>query len=280
MLRERRVAVSLQRSVAVSRLASCEIAAAAVAADQPIAPIRRRRCARPRTHGGWPNSAAIGHSACAASSRQRYRFHQPLRSETKCSSPSGDHTRLLHRFAAAAGDAPRSAAGRRRRQSASHSSRTVPRHVGMVPGSARRAGVPSRAQARRGVEVAAVDAAPARRAHRRRRAGRRWCSPARRRRDGPRARTTAVRGGGSTQKSRVTQRGLGRDRRGAAAGVDAVNALVVETAEAERAASPAKAPPPYSCTRAAHVQRRRCQSSLTAVGAARHDHLAAVLARA
>ena len=44
-------------------------------------------------HCGLPNSAAIGCTASIDDARcQRYRFHQPVRSETKYSAPSGDHS--------------------------------------------------------------------------------------------------------------------------------------------------------------------------------------------
>ena len=45
---------------------------------------------RPNTHCGSPNSAAIGCSGSIRPARSRYRFHQPLRSQAKCSSPAGD----------------------------------------------------------------------------------------------------------------------------------------------------------------------------------------------
>ena len=59
-------------------------------ADDAAARRRSRRCASRTTHCGTPNSAAIGQSASTSPARSRYRFHQPLRSETKCSSPAGD----------------------------------------------------------------------------------------------------------------------------------------------------------------------------------------------
>ena len=45
----------------------------------------------PKSHCGQPNSASAGCSACTSPSRSRYRFHQPVRSETKCRSPAGLH---------------------------------------------------------------------------------------------------------------------------------------------------------------------------------------------
>ena len=48
---------------------------------------------RPKTHAGSANSASMGASASSRGpSTNRYRFHQPLRSLTKCSTPSGDHS--------------------------------------------------------------------------------------------------------------------------------------------------------------------------------------------
>src|SRR5258708_38655645 len=46
----------------------------------------------PNTHCGAPNSADRGHSGSSPSPPERYRFHQPLRSDRKPSSPAGDHS--------------------------------------------------------------------------------------------------------------------------------------------------------------------------------------------
>jgi hypothetical protein len=48
----------------------------------------------PKVQCGVANSASIGHrpSVRWRSRHRRYRFHQPLRSETKCSRLSGDHS--------------------------------------------------------------------------------------------------------------------------------------------------------------------------------------------
>ena len=46
----------------------------------------------PKVQCGPPNSAVRLHSGCTASPARRYRFHQPLRSDTKCSTPAGDHS--------------------------------------------------------------------------------------------------------------------------------------------------------------------------------------------
>src|SRR3712207_8190930 len=46
----------------------------------------------PKPRCGRPNSASIGQSGSTAPPPTRYRFHQPVRSETKCSLPSGDHS--------------------------------------------------------------------------------------------------------------------------------------------------------------------------------------------
>ena len=59
----------------------------------------------PKTHCGTPNSASIGHTGSSAPSRRRYRFHHPVRSETKYSSPSGDQTGWKMDSSVAAGDA-------------------------------------------------------------------------------------------------------------------------------------------------------------------------------
>src|SRR2546422_11149698 len=45
----------------------------------------------PSVHSGHPNSAFIGQSAWTSPSRSRKRFHHPVRSETKWSSPAGLH---------------------------------------------------------------------------------------------------------------------------------------------------------------------------------------------
>ena len=48
---------------------------------------------RPNTHAGSANSASVGASASSRGpSARRYRFHQPLRSLAKWSSPSADHS--------------------------------------------------------------------------------------------------------------------------------------------------------------------------------------------
>ncbi len=45
-----------------------------------------------KVHCGLPNSAAIACTGSIATPCQRYRFHQPVRSETKYSELSGDHS--------------------------------------------------------------------------------------------------------------------------------------------------------------------------------------------
>ena len=46
----------------------------------------------PKVQCGVANSASIGHKASMLAPCRRYRFHQPLLSETKCSKPFGDHS--------------------------------------------------------------------------------------------------------------------------------------------------------------------------------------------
>ena len=43
-------------------------------------------------HCGLPNSAAIGWTGSIDEATPSIRFHQPVRSETKYSAPSGDHS--------------------------------------------------------------------------------------------------------------------------------------------------------------------------------------------
>ncbi len=45
-----------------------------------------------KLHCGLPNSAAIGCTGSAPVPLRRYRFHQPVRSDTKYKMPSGDHS--------------------------------------------------------------------------------------------------------------------------------------------------------------------------------------------
>ena len=44
------------------------------------------------SHWGNPKSASIGIRSSTAPDRSRYRFHQPVRSETKWSTPAGLHS--------------------------------------------------------------------------------------------------------------------------------------------------------------------------------------------
>ena len=62
----------------------------------------------PSCHGGRPNSADIGCTASMPPWTTRYRFHQPVRSETKYSMPSGDHSGWTIDSVAAAGHQCRS----------------------------------------------------------------------------------------------------------------------------------------------------------------------------
>ena len=52
-------------------------------------PPRTRRTVMPNTQCGNPNSASMGHKACRSPSTMRSRFHQPVRSLAKCSTPAG-----------------------------------------------------------------------------------------------------------------------------------------------------------------------------------------------
>jgi hypothetical protein len=67
-------------------------------------PSGSRTSSRRRLQCGVPNSAARSHSGCTTPPSQRYRFHQPLRSDTKCSTPAGDHSGWQIDSVGAAGD--------------------------------------------------------------------------------------------------------------------------------------------------------------------------------
>ena len=112
---------------------------------------------RPNTHAGSANSASVGASASSRGpSARRYRFHQPLRSLAKWSSPSADHSRLGDRLVDPAGrqlGRPERPVGGDRRDPQPGG---VPRHVGVVPLEPGEP-VAGRRQARRGDEVRAAD---------------------------------------------------------------------------------------------------------------------------
>ena len=230
----------------------------------------------PNTHCGSPNSASIGQSASTAPACSRYRFHQPVRSDTKCSSPLGDQ--LGWKIDSARPPATWRAVPSAPSGPTAATHRSVPSH-GMFGWSQLSHASCRPSALRQGLEkkswpsdehvlVAAVDVDRDQRIDRLAQA------------------TAVVLAHGDQAAPRGVEHGIGiahrriaRQRGRAAGGVEAVQPLVVVLAEPDRIGADREGAAAVLVDAAAHVPRRRRQVADDAAGADPDQHVAAFLVR-